>query len=402
MISRAEPCLYFHCSQTAYSASHLRILTTKSRPTDYIPSQRAFEKHTLAKMGCGMSTEEKEGKARNEEIENQLKRDKMMQRNEIKMLLLGAGESGKSTILKQMKLIHEGGYSRDERESFKEIIFSNTVQSMRVILEAMEQLELPLDDQRTEYHVQTIFMQPAQIEGDNLPPEVGNAISALWRDVGVQECFKRSREYQLNDSAEYYFNNIDRISLPDYMPDDQDVLRSRVKTTGITETTFIIGDLTYRMFDVGGQRSERKKWIHCFENVTTILFLVAISEYDQLLFEDETVNRMQEALTLFDSICNSRWFIKTSIILFLNKIDRFKEKLPISPMKNYFPDYEGGDDYSLACDYILNRFVSLNQHETKQIYTHFTCATDTTQIRFVMAAVNDIIIQENLRLCGLI
>lgn len=95
------------------------------------------------------------------------------------------------------------------------------------------------------------------------------------------------------------------------------------------------------MFDVGGQRSERKKWIHCFENVTTILFLVAISEYDQLLFEDETVNRMQEALTLFDSICNSRWFIKTSIILFLNKIDRFKEKLPASPMKNYFPDYEG-------------------------------------------------------------
>lgn len=185
-----------------------------------------------------------------------------------------------------------------------------------------------------------------------------------------------------------YFDNIVRIAAPDYMPNDQDVLRSRVKTTGITETTFIIGDLTYRMFDVGGQRSERKKWIHCFENVTTILFLVAISEYDQLLFEDETVNRMQEALTLFDSICNSRWFIKTSIILFLNKIDRFKEKLPVSPMKNYFPDYEGGDDYAAACDYILNRFVSLNQHETKQIYTHFTCATDTTQIRFVMAAVN--------------
>lgn len=115
--------------------------------------------------------------------------------------LTGAGESGKSTILKQMKLIHEGGYSRDERESFKEIIYSNTVQSMRVILEAMESLELPLDDQRAEYHVQTIFMQPPQIEGDSLPPEVGQAIAALWKDAGVQECFKRSREYQLNDSA---------------------------------------------------------------------------------------------------------------------------------------------------------------------------------------------------------
>jgi guanine nucleotide-binding protein subunit alpha len=173
-----------------------------------------------------MSTEEKEGKARNEEIENQLKRDKLMQRNEIKMLLLGtvaplpssaaanahqkrtpadplpgAGESGKSTILKQMKLINEGSYSRDERESFKEIIFSNTVQSMRVILEAMESLELPLEDPRMDYHVQTIFMQPQQIEGEVLPPEVGNAIEALWKDRGVAECFKRSREYQLNDSA---------------------------------------------------------------------------------------------------------------------------------------------------------------------------------------------------------
>ena len=111
---------------------------------------------------------------------------------------------------------------------------------------------------------------------------------------------------------------------------------------------------------------------------------------------------MQEALTLFDSICNSRWFVKTSIILFLNKIDRFREKLPISPMNYYFPDYNGGNSYEAACEYILNRFVSLNQSDAKQIYTHFTCATDTQQIRFVMAAVNDIIIQNNLREVGLL
>lgn len=88
-----------------------------------------------------------------------------------------------------------------------------------------------------------------------------------------------------------YFEAIDRIGVPGYSPTEQDVLRSRVKTTGITETTFRVGELTYRMFDVGGQRSERKKWIHCFENVTSIVFLVAISEYDQVLVEDETVVR---------------------------------------------------------------------------------------------------------------
>jgi len=107
---------------------------------------------------------------------------------------------------------------------------------------------------------------------------------------------------------------------------------------------------------------------------------------------------MQEALTLFDSICNSRWFVKTSIvsecklpcetrltlnqILFLNKIDLFAEKLPRSPLEDYFPDYHGGNNYDAACDYLLHRFVSLNQSAaTKQIYAHYTCATDTQQIK---------------------
>ncbi len=86
---------------------------------------------------------------------------------------------------------------------------------------------------------------------------------------------------------------------------------------------------------------ERKKWIHCFENVTALVFPVSLSEYNQMLDEEESVNRMQEALTLFDSICNSRRFVKTSIILFLNKIDLSAEKLPCSPLEDYFPDYQG-------------------------------------------------------------
>lgn len=353
-------------------------------------------------MGCAQSAEEKEGKLRNEEIEAALRKEKANQRNEVKMLLLGAGESGKSTILKQMKLIHDNGYNSDEREAFKEIIFSNTVQSMRVIMEAMETMGIALGKPENEKYKTVIMELPNQIEADVFPAECTAAIKALWADEGVQACFGRSREYQLNDSASYYFDAVDRIGAADFLPTDQDVLRSRVKTTGITETCFRIGDLNYRLFDVGGQRSERKKWIHCFENVTAIVFLVAISEYDQVLVEDETVNRMQEALTLFDSICNSRWFVKTSIILFLNKIDLFKTKLPKSPMGKYFPDFNGGESYEAACDYILQRFVSLNQSELKQVYTHFTCATDTSQIKFVMAAVNDIIIQTNLRDCGLL
>ncbi|CAO3683156.1 unnamed protein product [Rhizopus stolonifer] len=353
-------------------------------------------------MGCCYSNEIHDGKSRNEEINNQLKRDKLNLRNEVKMLLLGAGESGKSTILKQMKLIHDGGYSRDERDAFKEIIFSNTVQSMRVILEAMESMGISLADPQHMKEASVILELSPQMELDTFPPEITTAIRTLWKDSNLLDVFERSREYQLNDSAKYYFDSVDRIGDSGYVPTDQDLLRSRVKTTGITETTFVIGNLTYRMFDVGGQRSERKKWIHCFENVTAIIFLVAISEYDQVLIEDETVNRMQEALTLFDSICNSRWFVKTSIILFLNKIDIFKEKLDKCPLIESFDDFTGSNTYEMASDYILNRFLSLNQSDTKQVYTHLTCATDTEQIKFVMSAVNDIIIQNNLRDVGML
>ena len=133
------------------------------------------------------------------------------------------------------------------------------------------------------------------------------------------------------------------------------------------------------MFDVGGQRSERKKWIHCFENVTSIIFCVALSEYDQVLLEEanqvrgasrvsfahftDTLlqNRMMESLVLFDSVVNSRWFMRTSIVLFLNKVDLFKEKLGRSPLGNYFPDYSGGNDVNRAAKYLLWRFNQVNR-----------------------------------------
>lgn len=84
-----------------------------------------------------------------------------------------------------------------------------------------------------------------------------------------------------------YFRNLDRMFRPDWMPDDQDMLHARLRTTGITETLFEMGHLNFRMMDVGGQRSERKKWIHCFEGVQCLLFMVALSGYDQCLVEDQ-------------------------------------------------------------------------------------------------------------------
>lgn len=86
-----------------------------------------------------------------------------------------------------------------------------------------------------------------------------------------------------------YLNSLDRMSQLNYIPSQQDVLRTRVKTTGIVETQFTFKGLRFKMVDVGGQRSERKKWIHCFEGVTAIIFCVSLAGYDLVLAEDEEV-----------------------------------------------------------------------------------------------------------------
>ncbi|CAI6342055.1 unnamed protein product [Periconia digitata] len=345
-------------------------------------------------MGCGASREKLNSTDewhRNRGIDNGIKSDKVAQRKEIKILLLGAGESGKSTLLRQMKLIHEGEYSIEERKWYRPVVFSNTVQSMAAVVDAMEPLGISFADETLRDNAQLLADQPDRIEDESLPESIGAAISLLWRDAGVRECFDRSREYQLNDSAKYYFDSISRIASPGYVPSDQDVLRTRVKTTGITETRFTVGSLTHRVCDVGGQRTERRKWIHCFSDVKIIMFVAAISEYDQLLFEDGTIKRMDEALVLFESIANSQWFIGTPFILFFNKIDRLKEKLQMLPLVEYYPDFAGGENYAAACAYFSKRFTSLCHDDSKPIYTQFTCATDSNQVELVMSAVNDII-----------
>ena len=203
-------------------------------------------------------------------------------------------------------------------------------------------------------------------------------IRALWDDKGMKELYHRSLD-QMNESAEYFFDSLERFQDADsYNPTKQDVLRVRVRSSGIEEAEFKFEELNFRMLDVGGQRSERRKWIHCFDAVTVVLFCASLSEYDQVLREDAATPRMKESLQLFDEIVNSPWFRKTPVVLFLNKIDLFKEKIQQVPLTTCvcFKDYKGKstDD---ALQYIQKQFTNLPQDKGKAIYVHFTCAVNT-------------------------
>jgi guanine nucleotide-binding protein G(i) subunit alpha len=145
--------------------------------------------------------EKKEKKKRNKEINKQLEKEKSMLKNEVKLLLLGAGESGKSTILKQMRLIYDNGYGIEERISYREIIFSNTFQSMRVLCEAMINLNISYGDDKTELLGRLMRESNIQLDSGETPYELLKTIKILWQDPGIQRCYQRSREFQLNDSA---------------------------------------------------------------------------------------------------------------------------------------------------------------------------------------------------------
>jgi len=162
-----------------------------------------------------------------------------------------------------------------------------------------------------------------------------------------------------------------------------------------------MGIISRSLMWVVKEMRERNGFI-VFQNVTAVLFVAALSEYDMGLFEDQDTNRMDEALNLFDEICNSRWFRNTSMILMLNKRDLFAEKIKRVPLTVCFQDYKGDNSYENAVEYIKLQFEARNKTPTKQIYTHVTCATDTDNMRHVINAVKDILIRRNLQEGGLL
>uniref|UniRef100_A0A3Q1EE97 Guanine nucleotide-binding protein G(o) subunit alpha-like n=1 Tax=Acanthochromis polyacanthus TaxID=80966 RepID=A0A3Q1EE97_9TELE len=344
-----------------------------------------------------ITEENKKAKIQNSKIELDLSEHARAEKNVVKILMLGTAESGKSTIVKQIKIIHSDGFSKQELISFKPAVFDNLLTSMKIVLQGMGMLRINLANMKNKVHAHSV-LSCSQCLGDDqdLLPFVAHAFCSLWADQGVRAAAARGCEFELNDSALYFFENMSRIIKPNYIPTETDVLRVRVRTCGIIETHFILP--VDRLYDVGGVRSERKKWLSCFDCVQVVLFVVALSTYDMTLLDDPSVNRLQESLELFSSICINTVFQKTSLILFMNKADLFREKILHSGrhLRFYLSSYKGADcDVDAAAHHITAMFSTCSSPD-RPVYHHYTTATDTDNIQLAFHMVNDQIIKENL------
>lgn len=328
-------------------------------------------------MGCLNSTDS--DKSTDKDVASRPSNDDEPDEKTYKLLLLGAGGSGKSTVFRQVKILYGGGYDEDERLTLAVTIHQNMVQSIKKIVDQCAKYE-PLNDEDV-----TTRISKLPDDGPYKDVEdIGSLIKDLWGRDAVKLAYSQRANYQLpTDTIHYFFDKAQDIMQDDYLPSQEDLLHCRIHSTGVKSETFSMEDdsLQFRLLDVGGQRSERKKWVRCFENVTAVLYVVAISEYDQLCYEDNETNRVLEALDLFEDIANSEWFADIDIILFLNKRDLFAEKIKTVPLKSFFPQFNG-EGYASGIEFLEKEFDERNQQE-REVITHVTCATNTDDIKNV-------------------
>ncbi|XP_046893472.1 LOW QUALITY PROTEIN: guanine nucleotide-binding protein subunit alpha-13-like [Hypomesus transpacificus] len=367
---------------------------------DFLPSRSVL---SVCFPNCLLTNSEAEQMRKSKEIDKGLSRDKTYVKRLVKILLLGAGESGKSTFLKQMRIIHGQDFDQRAKEEFKGTIFSNVIKGVRVLVDAREKLCIPWGEPSNQKHGETVMAfdtrsAQGQVQADVFLKYLP-AIRCLWADTGIQHAYDRRREFQLGESVKYFLDNLEKLGQLDYLPSQQDILLARKPTKGIHEYDFEIKNVPFKMVDVGGQRSERRRWFECFDSVTSILFLVSSSEYDQVLMEDRQTNRLSESLNIFETIVNNRVFSNVSIILFLNKTDLLEDKVKSVPIKDYFPEF-GGEAHSLADvqSFLVDCFRNKRrEQQQKPLYHHFTTAINTENIRLVFRDVKDTILHDNLK-----
>uniref|UniRef100_A0A2K6C4B5 Guanine nucleotide-binding protein G(olf) subunit alpha n=1 Tax=Macaca nemestrina TaxID=9545 RepID=A0A2K6C4B5_MACNE len=373
-------------------------------------------------MGClggnsktteDQGVDEKERREANKKIEKQLQKERLAYKATHRLLLLGAGESGKSTIVKQMRILHVNGFNPEEKKQKILDIRKNVKDAIVTIVSAMSTIIPPVPLANPENQFRSDYIKSiAPITDFEYSQEFFDHVKKLWDDEGVKACFERSNEYQLIDCAQYFLERIDSVSLVDYTPTDQDLLRCRVLTSGIFETRFQVDKVNFHMFDVGGQRDERRKWIQCFNG--DFFYPAVANKHDDR--EDNNTNQAERAPSiLFESHLENRWLRTISIILFLNKQDMLAEKVLAgkSKIEDYFPEYanytvpedatpDAGEDPKVtrAKFFIRDLFlrISTATGEGKHYcYPHFTCAVDTENIRRVFNDCRDIIQRMHLK-----
>ncbi|KAF8463774.1 G-protein alpha subunit [Russula ochroleuca] len=349
---------------------------------------------------------EARAKARSDSIVVNIKRESKSFERQCDVLLMSIPKSevAASAFIRRMKALHDGQTNDDEPAVFtyeKPADFQRVIWRIREMLLWLSEVKI-LDPAVAQTKcVNCEYIMNHRIDTDSpefsFLPEFGRAVQDLWVEEIIPMLLDHPSRLSVDDNAAYFFAEAQRIVTEEYVPSTEDILHATERR--VMDTYFKMGELSIRVSHVYGQRCERRKWIRRFEDVTSIIFYASLSDYDERVDGWSEQTWLAESFVLFEAVVNSRWFLRTSIILFLSDLAEFRIKLHEVPLVQYYPEYTGGADANEGSRYILWRFMQLNRSRLN-IHTHITEAPDMNNVRLVFTSVKETILQNALKESG--
>eukprot|EP01083_Nonionella_stella_P057786 151557_1 len=292
---------------------------------------------------------------------------------ENKCILLGTGEQGKSTLFKRMLVDLGSGFDQDYKNGYINSIHENIIEAMKNLVyhansvaDRHERFRISSESQRAATQMESTDVS------ERLTVNIAEAVKVLWNDRAIRTTWEFRADIQVPDSAAYFFDRIDEIVSSSFRPNDEDVLRCRDRTTGVFQESLSVKGRNFTILDVGGQKIEREKWKNVFRGTRAIIYVVALSEYNQLLFEDDATNRLDDAIDTWDTIIN-HGFKDIPFVLIFNKTDLFREKIASGNAPFTFQNFKGEQEYNSIVDHVTDAFEMRNK-ENKPTKTFFKCA----------------------------
>eukprot|EP01126_Amoeba_proteus_P054839 TRINITY_DN6769_c0_g1_i18.p1 TRINITY_DN6769_c0_g1~~TRINITY_DN6769_c0_g1_i18.p1 ORF type:complete len:359 (-),score=66.10 TRINITY_DN6769_c0_g1_i18:343-1419(-) len=355
--------------------------------------QRVVANHMKQHYGIDI----KEESAANKKIESELKNARKVEQSKIRILVLGTGDSGKSTFIKQMMIRHaESGnpWNRDQLDRYKSMLQRNVLETIQTIIKQTEKENLTT--------VESVAESLSSLDPTNFTytAQIAEDILTVWNHPSIQQTFMNRNTFQIHTSAEFFMKNLKKFSSANFVPEAQDIIHARERTVGVHETKLCTkGGEELIFIDVGGQKSERRKWLHVFDNCTAVIFVISLSGYYQVLEEDGKTNRLEDSLACLKEISSSQALSSIPFLVFMNKYDLFTSKVNEIPLNTFFTNYNG-----TSLDNALSFVTNLVEESFggKELYPPYTtCALDPGNINKVWDACEEILLSTALRQSGL-
>jgi len=339
-------------------------------------------------MGCGSS--KKNQKPQTKE-------------NTRKILCLGIGGCGKTTFVKQMKIIHNVGWKDSEIVGYRKIIRSNIVSGLQSAVDIAAHLGKDISEENIEAYTAVKALSGRNVDFSDAA--IQGHIKKLASDSAILDVCRNHPEKLEQTHLLYFLERFESYISEDFQVSDEDILRSRQRTAGANTNTVYFRKFYFEFCDIGGQKPERPKWQMVLNEheFSAIIYFVATDEFDVRDEENEFKDsKLELSKLIFSELINDSGIqeSKVPIILMLNRSDLFRKRFEEIASKKRFrevqPEFQG-ETADQALEFLQGQFLAEQKDkERNTISPKATCALDTEAMKTVWKSISDSVLLQGI------